>query len=118
MITWSDPGFSAVLAGGYLGLMSLTWSGLALGVGRWGTGHRLDAQEPTPAELPLLSICIPARNEEGKIGAAVRSALTQDHPNFEVLVVEDRRELLDRWRPRFPEQPRELVEDMLELGTY
>ncbi|MED5370364.1 MAG: glycosyltransferase [Myxococcota bacterium] len=92
MITWSDPGFSAVLAGGYLGLMSLTWSGLALGVGRWGTGHRLDAQEPTPAELPLLSICIPARNEEGKIGAAVRSALTQDHPNFEVLVVDDRSE--------------------------
>lgn len=90
MIAWSDPGLSALLAGSFLALLTLTWAGLAAGVGRWGRGYRLCKSEPVPEELPLLSLCIPARNEEGKIGDAVRSALAQDHPNFELIVVDDR----------------------------
>ncbi len=38
---------------------------------------------------PLVSICIPARNEEAVIERCVTSALKQDHPNFEVLVLDD-----------------------------
>lgn len=38
---------------------------------------------------PLVSICIPARNEETVIGRCVGSALTQDYPNFEVIVLDD-----------------------------
>ena len=39
---------------------------------------------------PRVSIVIPARDEERDIGAAVRSHLAQDYPDFEVVVVEDR----------------------------
>ena len=39
---------------------------------------------------PLLSIIIPARNEERAIGQTVRAFLAQDYPNFELIVVNDR----------------------------
>ena len=38
---------------------------------------------------PLVSICIPARNEEKVIDRCVTHALKQDYPNFEVLVLDD-----------------------------
>lgn len=38
---------------------------------------------------PLVSVCIPARNEEETIERCVTSALKQDYPNFEVLVLDD-----------------------------
>jgi chlorobactene glucosyltransferase len=37
-----------------------------------------------------VSIVIPARNEERDVEAAVRGHLSQDHPDFEVIVVDDR----------------------------
>lgn len=40
-------------------------------------------------QQPFVSICIPARNEEGVIERCVTSALKQDYPNFEVLVLDD-----------------------------
>jgi chlorobactene glucosyltransferase len=44
-----------------------------------------------PAEnAPLISICIPARNEENNIRNCVESALAQDYPNIEVIVLDDR----------------------------
>ncbi len=43
-----------------------------------------------PANAPLISICIPARNEEKNIRACVESALGQDYPNLEVIVLDDR----------------------------
>lgn len=45
---------------------------------------------PQTGELPLISICIPARNEEGNIHRCVEAALSQDYPNYEVVVVDDR----------------------------
>ena len=39
---------------------------------------------------PLISIIVPARNEERSIREAVASFCTQDYPLFEVLVVDDR----------------------------
>lgn len=45
---------------------------------------------PPPQNAPLISICIPARNEEQNIRACVESALMQDYPNFEVIVLDDR----------------------------
>lgn len=38
---------------------------------------------------PLVSICVPARNEEAVIEKCVTHALRQDYPNFEVLVLDD-----------------------------
>lgn len=45
---------------------------------------------PPPADAPLISICIPARNEEENIRACVEAALGQDYPNIEIVVVDDR----------------------------
>src|SRR5512139_869737 len=45
---------------------------------------------PPPADAPLISVCIPARNEERNIRACVEAVLAQDYPNFEVIVLEDR----------------------------
>jgi len=43
-----------------------------------------------PAKAPLISVCVPARNEERNIRACVESILAQDYPNFEIIVLEDR----------------------------
>ncbi|MBI5352391.1 MAG: glycosyltransferase [Chloroflexi bacterium] len=45
---------------------------------------------PPPLNPPLVSICIPARNEENNIRNSVESALAQDYPNLEVIVLDDR----------------------------
>ncbi len=48
--------------------------------------------EPTvpPIHAPLISICVPARNEERNIRACVENLLAQNYPNFEVIVLDDR----------------------------
>ncbi len=46
--------------------------------------------KPAPPSPPLISICIPARNEENNIRRCVESALGQDYPNIEVIVLDDR----------------------------
>ncbi len=45
---------------------------------------------PPPAEAPMISVCIPARNEERNIRACVEAVLAQDYPNFEIIVLDDR----------------------------
>lgn len=48
--------------------------------------------EPThpPPNAPLISVCIPARNEERNIHTCVEAILAQDYPSFEVIVLDDR----------------------------
>src|SRR5690349_4725377 len=48
--------------------------------------------EPThpPTNAPLISVCIPARNEERNLHTCVETILAQDYPNFEVIVLDDR----------------------------
>ena len=43
-----------------------------------------------PSRFPLVSIIVPARNEERGIEQAVRGLLSQTYPNFELIVVNDR----------------------------
>ena len=45
---------------------------------------------PLPISAPLISVCIPARNEENNIRYCVESVLVQDYPNLEVVVLDDR----------------------------
>jgi len=45
---------------------------------------------PPPTNAPLISVCVPARNEERNIRACVEAILAQDYPNFEIIVLEDR----------------------------
>jgi chlorobactene glucosyltransferase len=44
---------------------------------------------PPPPDASFISVCVPARNEERNIRACVESILSQDYPNFEVIVLED-----------------------------
>jgi len=43
-----------------------------------------------PPDAPLISVCVPARNEERNIRACIESILAQDYPNFEVIILDDR----------------------------
>tara|TARA_R100000908_G_scaffold65428_1_gene56548 strand:+ start:204376 stop:205476 length:1101 start_codon:yes stop_codon:yes gene_type:complete len=51
--------------------------------------HQKPSVSTTEEAMPLVSICIPARNEEAVIERCVTSALKQTYPNFEVLVLDD-----------------------------
>jgi chlorobactene glucosyltransferase len=48
---------------------------------------RRDAKVPRPA--PLISVLVPARDEEENISACLESLQKQDYPNFEILVLND-----------------------------
>jgi len=54
--------------------------------------HWLDVivqpSEP-PTEAPLISVMVPARNEQRNIRRCVESLLAQTYPNFELIVLED-----------------------------
>ena len=53
----------------------------------------LDVQTPRihpPAGGPLVSVIVPARNEEKNIRRCVEAILAQDYPNFQALVLDDR----------------------------
>jgi chlorobactene glucosyltransferase len=43
-----------------------------------------------PQDAPLISVCVPARNEERNIRLCVESILAQEYPNSEVIVLDDR----------------------------
>src|SRR4051812_33570894 len=46
-------------------------------------------QVAPPGEGPLVSILVPARNEDRNIEECIRSLLLQDYPNYELLVLDD-----------------------------
>lgn len=55
--------------------------------------YHLDIQvelQAPPSNAPMLSVCIPARNEEKNIRRCVEGLLAQDYPNFEIIVLDDR----------------------------
>ena len=46
--------------------------------------------DPRRREWPRVSLLIPARNEQERVGPCLKSLLAQDYPSFEVLVLDDR----------------------------
>jgi glycosyltransferase involved in cell wall biosynthesis len=67
----------------------------------WRSLDSVTSRLATPAEWPTVSIIVPARDEEAKIEAAMRSKLALDYPKLEIIAVNDRSQdatgvLLDR----------------------
>jgi len=50
---------------------------------------RLAGRHTAPARFPKVSVLVPARNEQANIERCIRSLLSQDYPDFEVLVLDD-----------------------------
>jgi chlorobactene glucosyltransferase len=75
-------------AAGWLAVLVLTLVGLA----RHKPLKRAARRElATADEAPLVSVLVPARNEEGRVlAASVRSILAQDYERLEVIAVNDR----------------------------
>jgi chlorobactene glucosyltransferase len=53
---------------------------------------RPSEESKVPAAPPLISVLIPARNEEANIRKCVESLQKQDYPNFEIIVLDDNSE--------------------------
>ncbi len=82
-----------MVATGLMAATGMLWVLLLLGMLGASKDKRFVLQSgddvTLPPSPPKVSIIIPARNEEGFIGRAVSSALAQDYPALEVLVVDD-----------------------------
>lgn len=55
----------------------------------WRPRWTLGASDPAAEPSVSVSIVIPARNEEANIGACLDTALAQDHPSLQVVVLDD-----------------------------
>lgn len=68
-----------------IGLVGGSWrlSGMVKDIGREAAASLPDA------ELPPVTVIVPARNEERNIERCARSLLAQDYPDFELIVVND-----------------------------
>lgn len=82
---------------------ALYWAVTALRVGRGMASIDFLRDQPSVDDdgAPGVSICVAARNEEGKVAAGVRSMVGLDYPALEVVAVDDRSEdrtggILDR----------------------
>lgn len=83
----------------------LPLAGLLLARWRGHPRHDRRARAGILRRAPLVSVVIAGRNEGETIEAAIRSALDQDYPNFEVLVIDDHSEddmhrIASRWARR------------------
>ncbi len=103
---------------GGLGLLVLIWLSNLLQVIRT-TGNppfrlRADTYDGPVPGGPLLSVIIPARNEERNIGACLDALAVADHDQIEIVVVDDRSE--DRTRAEIEErQAREVDAPRIRL---
>jgi len=80
------------------------------------------AEAPAPtAESPAVCLCIPVRNEVRELPAALDAWLAQDHPNLQILVVDDgstdgSSNVLQERAARHPQRLRVLRNDHLPAG--
>ncbi|HOF17490.1 MAG TPA: glycosyltransferase family 2 protein [Phycisphaerae bacterium] len=75
-----------------VGLVGLVWTSRHLLIWRERrTGFLLTADYPgPPRDAPFVSVLVAAKDEEQNIETCVRTMLSQEYPNFEVIVCNDR----------------------------
>ena len=88
---WAGPWENVLYFLVYVPTGPLTWLGYGyLTIAGQRKMLLLDKPRPAPNPPPLVSILIPAKDEQGRIRACLQSALNQDYPNIEVIAVDDR----------------------------
>lgn len=70
------------------GICAFVLAQLAIVISNRRSLIRLERLAP-PTDFPLVSILVPARDEQAVIGQCLRSLLAQDYPRFELLVLDD-----------------------------
>ncbi len=65
------------------------------------------SSERVPDRLPLVTVIVPAKNEQDAVGACLESLLRQDYPNLHIVAVDDRStdrtpEILDTLAGMYP----------------
>ena len=91
-----------------------------------GMRYRQSLKASTPVKnrnLPRLSVIVAARNEEDCIERCVRSLVSQDHPDFEVIAVDDRstdgtNRIMTALAAEFPDRLRVLRIPSLPTGWF
>lgn len=83
---------SEALTGYHLVSMSVLLSWVVLLITNVRLMPRLKKEPRYLANHPKVSVLVPARNESRNIDRCVRSLVSQDYPNFEVIVLDDRSE--------------------------
>ncbi len=69
--------------------------------------RKLSDESLPDKDLPFISVIVPARNEEEKIGRCIESLALQSYPNYEVIAVDDRSqdrtgEIIQSYASKFP----------------
>lgn len=75
---------------GVVTFFALALTGTALLNFRYFRKPRAFVNPNGDGDLPFISVLVPARDEEANIEACVRSLLSLNYPNFEVIVLDDR----------------------------
>jgi len=97
-----------------LGAMAVIWASRHSAISRGKREHiplTSHSYSGPPADAPMVSVLIAARDEEANIATAVETFLTQDYPNFELIVINDRSrdrtaDILEELKARHPEKLR------------
>jgi len=88
-VRWGDPAFSAMLAAGYLGLVTLVWILLLASLPAWARRWRVERRPSAALPTPRVSVVVPVRDEADWIADCLTSVLASDPPPLEVVVVDD-----------------------------
>ena len=86
---WGDPAFSALLAAGYMGLVTVVWALLAASLPAWARRWRVERSAPDDFSSPRVSVVLPVRDEAPFVTDCLTSILASDPAPLEVVVVDD-----------------------------
>lgn len=69
--------------------------------------QRVPPSDLAEADLPFVSVVVPARNEEDKVARCLASLVNQNYPHYEIVVIDDRStdstgEIIERFASVYP----------------